>query len=146
MSELTIEALIEGGKATAAPPLGPALGPTGLNMGEVIAAINEKTKDYAGMQVPIVIHADTKAKTYEIKVGSPPVSALLKKEAGLEKAASTHETPVGNVTMEQVKKVANMKIDSLYGKDENARMMTVIGTAVSAGISIDGKPAKQVKL
>ncbi|MCR4369244.1 MAG: 50S ribosomal protein L11, partial [archaeon] len=75
-----ISALIEGGKATAGAPLGPALGPLGVNIGEIVAKINEKTKSYAGMKVPVTIEVDSK-KHYEITVGSPPTSALITKEA-----------------------------------------------------------------
>ena len=79
MSE-KIEALVEGGKASAGPPLGPALGPLGVNIGEVINTINEKTKDFAGMQVPVTVIVDDK-KNFEIKVGTPPASAMTESNA-----------------------------------------------------------------
>ena len=83
-----VKTMVEGGKATSGPPLGPALGPLGLNLGQIIKEINEKTKDFQGMQVPITVTVtDPAKKTYEIKVGIPPTSALLKKELGIEKGS-----------------------------------------------------------
>jgi len=137
-----VEALVDGGKASAGPPLGPALGPKGVNIGEVIAAINEKTKAFAGMKVPVQVIIDDK-KRFEIKVGTPPTSALIKKELGLESGSSNARSDkVGNLTLEQAKKVAEMKADSLLGADLKAKVLEITGTAVSVGVTIDGKDAK----
>ena len=137
-----VEALVDGGKASAGPPLGPALGPKGVNIGEVIAAINEKTKAFAGMKVPVQVIIDDKKK-FEIKVGTPPTSALIKKELGLESGSSNARTDkVGNLTVEQAKKVGEMKTDSLLGADLKAKVLEITGTAVSVGVTIDGKDAK----
>ena len=85
MGELKV--MVDGGKASAGAPLGPALGPTGVNIGQVVAKINEKTAAYTGMKVPIkvIINRD---KSFEIEVGSPPISALIIKEAGVQKGAA----------------------------------------------------------
>src|SRR3989344_4937513 len=85
MATQTVESLIEGGKATAAPPLGPALGPTGVNIGQVVSEINKKTADMKGMQVPVKVTIDTATKQFTIEIGTPPAAALIKKEAGVEK-------------------------------------------------------------
>ena len=82
MAKQTVETMIEGGKATAAPPLGPALGPTGVNIGQVIAEINKKTVELKGMQVPVKVSIDTVTKEFSIEIGTPPTAALIKKEAG----------------------------------------------------------------
>jgi len=74
MGKKTVEALIEGGKTTAAPPLGPALGPLGVNIGQIIADINKKTAGFKGMQVPVKIVVDEDTKEYKISVGTPPCS------------------------------------------------------------------------
>jgi large subunit ribosomal protein L11 len=135
----TVEALIDGGKATAGPPLGPALGPTGVNTGQVIAKINEKTKAFAGMKVPVkvIINDD---KSFDIKVGTPSMSALIKSELGLASGSSnTRTTKVGNLTIEQAKKIAAMKEDSLLGATVKARVLEVAGNCVAIGVSIDGK-------
>ncbi|MCH3977682.1 MAG: 50S ribosomal protein L11 [Candidatus Methanomethylophilus sp.] len=138
----TVEALVDGGKATAGPPLGPALGPKGVNIGQIIAKINEKTKAFEGMKVPvkILINPD---KSFDIKVGTPPVSALIKNELGLETASGNPKTTVvGNLTVEQIKKIAAMKQDSLLGATERARVSEVAGNCVSCGVTVDGKDPK----
>src|SRR3989338_4125800 len=123
MAKEKIKAMIEGGKATAAPPLGPALGPLGLNIGQVIAKINEKTKSFAGMQVPVTVIADPKTKEFEIEVGTPPTSALIIKEAGIEKGAANPLTDkVADMLIEQIIKIAKIKESSLLGKDLKSRV------------------------
>jgi large subunit ribosomal protein L11 len=143
MATETIEALIEGGKATAAPPLGPALGPLGLNIGLVIAEINKKTEAFKGMQVPIKVIADKTSKTFEITVGTPPASALIKKEAGVEKGSGKPlQEHVADLKIEQVIKIAKMKEDNLHGKTPTDRVMEIIGTCNSMGIMVEGKHAR----
>lgn len=145
MAKTKLNALVTGGKATAGPPLGPALGPLGVNVGKVIAEINEKTKDFAGMDVPVTLEVDPATKEFEVSVGSPPVSALLKKEAGISKGSgATGSEVVADVPMDAIKKVADMKKTQLMGGTENARMKEVLGVARSLGITVDGKTAKEV--
>jgi len=142
MAKETIESLVEGGKATAAPPLGPALGPLGVNIGEIVNAINEKTKDFKGMQVPVKVTVDSDTKEFEISVGTPPVSSLLLKEAGVEKGAGNPlQDKVADVLIEQVIKVAKMKEDALLGKTLKEKVKEVMGSANSMGILVEGKPA-----
>ena len=94
----TVEALVDGGRASAGPPLGPALGPKGVNIGQVIAKINEKTKAFEGMKVPVKVLINDD-KTFDIKVGTPPMSALIKGELGVESGAHNAKTEkVGNLT------------------------------------------------
>jgi len=138
-----IKALVEGGKATAAPPLGPALGPLGLNIGQVIAKINEKTKSFAGMQVPITVTAK-KDKTFDVEVGTPPVSALVKKELKLEKASGNPKAEkVANMLIEQAIKIAKMKESVLLTNDLKGAVKTVVGSCVSMGVMVEGKDAKE---
>lgn len=140
-----LDVLVEGGKATPGPPLGPALGPMGVNVIQVVNAINEKTKAFAGMKVPVTLTVDSKTKSFEIKVGTPPVSALILKEIKIEKGSgSPKSTKVGNLTVEQVQKIAEMKKDSMLGKDKKARFREVVGTCVSMGVTVDGKDPKQI--
>jgi large subunit ribosomal protein L11 len=142
----TIEVLVEGGKATPGPPLGPALGPMGVNVVQVVAKINEKTKSFEGMKVPVKVIIDSKTKTFEIKVGTPPTSALLVKELGVEKGSGApNKDKVGSITMEQAIKVSEMKKDSLMGKNLKMRVLEVIGVCVSSGINIEGKDAKTMQ-
>jgi large subunit ribosomal protein L11 len=140
-----LEVLVDGGKATPGPPLGPALGPMGVNVIQVVSAINEKTKAFMGMKVPVTLLVDSKTKTFEIKVGTPPVSALILKELKVEKGSgSPKTTKVGNLSVEQVQKIAEMKKDSMLGKDKKSRFRQVVGTCVSMGVTVDGKDPKVV--
>jgi large subunit ribosomal protein L11 len=141
--EQVVEAMVEGGKATAAPPLGPALGPTGLNIGKVIADINTKTAAFKGMQVPIKITVNPADKSYTITVGLPPVSALIKKEGNLEKGAANPSEFIANLYIEQVIKIAKMKSDNLLGKDLKAKVKEVLGSCDSMGVMVEGKRARE---
>lgn len=140
-----VEAMIEGGKASAAPPLGPALGPMGVNIGQVISKINEKTSAYNGMKVPVTVVIDTSTKEFEIEIGTPPTSALLKKELGIESGAGIpNKDKVGNLAIEQIIKVAKMKADSLLAKDMKAAVKTVAGSCNSMGVLVEGKTGPQI--
>jgi large subunit ribosomal protein L11 len=142
----TIEVLVDGGKATPGPPLGPALGPMGVNVVQVVAKINEKTKSFEGMKVPVKVIIDPKTKSFDVKVGTPPTSQLLFKEMGAEKGSGVpNKDKAGNITIEQAIKVANMKGDSLMGKDLKMRVLEVIGVCVSSGINVEGKSAKTMQ-
>ena len=142
MAKEKVEALVEGGKATAGPPLGPALGPMGVNIGQVIAEINKKTADFKGMKVPVTVTIDTETKAFEISIGTPPASALIKKEADVKKGASNPLTDkVADLKIEQIIKIAYMKQDSLLGKDNFSRVKEIIGTCQSMGIMVEGMPA-----
>lgn len=140
-----IKVLVEGGKASAGAPLGPALGPLGVNIGQVVAAINEKTKSYDGMRVPVIVSVDSAKKTFEIKVGSPPTSALILKEIKQEKGSANPKAMLqGNITIAQVKKVVEMKIDSLGSYKMKSAVKEVIGVCDSVGVMVEGKRAKLV--
>ncbi len=144
MAKETVEVMVEGGKATAAPPLGPALGPMGVNIGQVIAKINEKTKAFAGMKVPVKVIIEKSTKEFNIEVGTPPSSQLLKKEAGIEKGASNpKEDKVADVLIEQVIKIAKMKDSALLGKTLKSKVKEIVGSCNSMGILVEGKPATE---
>ncbi len=142
----TIEALVEGGKASAGPPLGPALGPMGLNIMQVINTINEKTKDFSGMKVPVKVIIDTKSKDFQIEVGTPPAASLILNELGLEKgsgAPSSHK--IGNLSIDQAIKIAKMKYDSLLGKEIKQKTKEIIGTCITIGVNVEGKNPKVIQ-
>jgi large subunit ribosomal protein L11 len=139
-----VEALVSGGKASAGPPLGPALGPLGVNVALVVAKINELTKDLNGMQVPVKIKVKSRTE-FDIEVGTPPTSALILKELALEKGSSD-KTIVGNLSMEQVIKVANIKRKSLLSKTIKNGASEVIGTAGTLGVTVDGLMSKDAQL
>lgn len=138
-----VEALVPGGKASAGPPLGPALGPLGVNVAQVVAKINEQTKDLNGMQVPVKIKVKSRTE-FEIEVGTPPTSALILKEIGAEKGTGD-KTTVGNLTMEQVLRIANIKRRGLLSKTLKNAAREVIGTAGSVGATIEGMPSKEAQ-
>ncbi len=143
MATETVEALVNGGKASAAPPLGPALGPMGVNIGQVVAEINKKTASFQGMQVPVKVIIDKDTKEFSIEVGTPPASALIKKEAGIQKAASNPLTEkVADLKIEQIIKIAKMKEDALLGKDLKNKIREIIGTCQSMGMLVEGVPAQ----
>ena len=140
-----LEVLVDGGKATPGPPLGPTLGPLGVNVIQVVNAINEKTKAFVGMKVPVTLTIDSKTKAFEIKVGTPPTSALILKEIKVEKGSgSPKATKVGNLTVQQAIKISDMKKDSMLGKTKKERFKEVVGTCVSMGVTVDNKEPKQV--
>ncbi len=142
MATESVEVLIEGGKATAAPPLGPALGPLGVNIGQVVAEINKKTQDYKGMQVPVTVKVDPQTKAFTIEIGTPPASALIKKEAGVQKGAHNPATEkVADLKIEQVIKIAKMKESALLGKDLKSKVREIVGTCQSMGILVEGVSA-----
>ncbi len=140
-----LEVLVDGGKATPGPPLGPALGPLSVNIVEIIKAINEKTKNFEGMKVPVTLVIDPKTKAYTISVGTPPTSALISKELGIEKGSGdAGKTRVGNLSLQAAIKIANMKADVMQGKSLKSRVAGVVGTCTSMGVTVDGKPAKEM--
>lgn len=139
----TVEVLVEGGRATPGQPLGPALGPMGVNIPKVVAEINNKTRAFDGMKVPVKIIIDSKTKNFEIKVGTPPTSSLISKELGVEKGSgSPKANKVGNLSIAQAIKVAQMKGDSLMGKDLKMKVLEVVGTCNSMGVTIEGMEPK----
>ena len=142
----TIEALVEGGKASAGPPLGPALGPMGVNIMQIINTINEKTKEFEGMKVPVKVIIDPKTKNFEIEVGTPPATSLILNEMGVEKGSgSPSKHKIGNITIDQVIKVAKMKFDSLLGRDLKEKTKEIVGTCVSMGVTVEGKNPKEIR-
>ena len=139
----TIETVVEGGKA-APGPLGPVLGPAGVNMGKVVAKINEVTKGYSGMKVPVKIVIDDR-KDFTVEVGTPPVSQLIIMKAKIEKGSGTpNKVQVGNLTIKQCKEIVEMKGKDLAGASMKTKVKEVVGTASSCGVTIEGRLAKEV--
>ncbi len=146
MAELqTISSLVTGGQASAGPPLGPSLGPMGVNIMEVINAINEKTKDFEGMKVPVTVSIDPDTKKWEIEVGIPSASALILKEAGIQKGSGASGTEwVGDIGIDSVVKVAKTKLDNSYATSLKSVVKSIVGTCVPLGIKIEGKTPKEI--
>ena len=146
MSEKKIvNALVTGGEASAGPPLGPALGPLGINILQVVNTINEKTKDFPGMKVPVKVEVDSETKKFTVEVGIPPTAALIFKESGINKGSGTAGTNfVGNISMDSVVKIAKMKLDVSYAQDVKSTAKEIIGSCLSLGIKVEDKVAKDV--
>lgn len=146
MGKETIEALVEGGKASAAPPLGSSLGPLKVNIGQVVNEINEKTKMFKGMKVPVKVIIDNETKEFNIEIGTPPASQLIKKEIGIEKGSGEpNKNKAGAITFEGIIKVAKMKEGSLLVNNFRAAVKSIVGTCVPLGVLIDGKDPKEVE-
>jgi len=140
-----ISSLVTGGQASAGPPLGPAMGPLGVNIMEVINAINEKTKDFEGMKVPVTVSVDPDTKKWEIDIGIPSASALILKEAGIQKGSGTSGTDwVADIGMDSIVKVAKTKLETSYASSLKSVAKTIIGTCVSLGIKVEGKTPKEI--
>lgn len=143
MVKETLNFLVTGGKATAGPPIGPALGPKGVNIGQVIAKINEKTSAMAGISVPIKLTIDTETKDFEVEVGTPPVSALIKKELGLEKGSGNPKLEkVGDLPIDSAIKIAKVKSD--IAPNTHAATKQIVGSCVSIGVLVEGKDPREV--
>ena len=146
----TLDLLIEGGKAAPGANSAPKLSALKMNVGEIFKQINDKTKPYAGMQVPVKVIMYPDDKTFEVVVGTPPVSSLIKKELKIELAKITEEektagkTSVGDIKMEQIVNVAKMKQDALFCKTLKACVKQVVGTCASMPITVEGKKPIEV--
>ena len=125
------------GKATPAPPVGPALGQVGVNIPEFCRQFNEKTADQPGMVFPVVIYvAKNKSFTFEIK--TPPASVLIKKEAGLAKGSATpNKVKVGHINQDQLRNMAQLKIQDMNCNTLESAMSMIAGTARSMGVVIE---------
>lgn len=141
-----LNALISGGQATAGPPLGPALGPLGVNVLAIVNKINELTKDYAGMKVPVTITVDIETKEFEVDVGTPTTSALIVSELKIQKGSGTPSTQkVGNLSMEQAIRIAKIKRRKLLAKTLKAAVKEVLGSCVSMGVTVENKDPREVQ-
>ncbi|MCD4759517.1 50S ribosomal protein L11 [archaeon] len=140
MSKEKVEVMVEGGKASAGPAMGQAFGPLGVNIQEILEEINKKTADFKGMKVPVTVTVETDDKSFALEIGTPPVSELIKKEIGLQKGSGLQKLKKsGNVAMEQIIKVARMKMDSMLVKDLKASVKSIIGSCGTLGLLIEGK-------
>lgn len=142
---MQIKLLVEAGDMKPGPILSQKLGPTGVPLNQVIQKINESTKSFKGLKVPVELEIDIKTKNVDIKVLSPPVSELLKKELGAEKGSGDHkQIKVANASIEQIISIATTKFPDLLSKDLKAAVKTILGSCVSLGILIENKSPKEI--
>ncbi len=132
-----IKLLIEAGKASPSPPVGPALGQRGVNIMEFCKAFNAQTSSSEGLlPVTVTVYAD---RSFDLQIKTPPTSYLLKKAAGVEKGSgSTPRTKAGRITEQQAREIAQRKLEDLNTDEVDAALMVVRGTARSMGIDIEG--------
>jgi len=143
---MKIKLIVDGGAMAPGPTIAQALGPAGINIGKVIGDVNAATSGFKGMKVPVELDVDTKTKTYTIKVSSPSVAELVKKELNLEKGSGEpNRLKVGNVAIERIISVSKTKLPSLLAKDLKKAVKLVVGTCVSLGVLIDNKEAKDIE-
>ncbi|WP_255190828.1 50S ribosomal protein L11 [Natronobeatus ordinarius] len=141
----TIEVLVPGGQANPGPPLGPELGPTPVDVQAVVNEINEQTAAFDGTEVPVTIDYEDDG-TYEIEVGVPPTAALVKDEAGFETGSGEPQKDfVADLSIDQVKKIAEQKKPDLLAYDNKNAAKEVVGTCASMGVTIEGVDAREFK-
>ncbi len=141
---IVIDAMVEGGKASGGPPIGPALGPTGVNIFQVVTKINEVTETFAGLKVPVKITVNPNDKSFTVDVGTPPTSALILKEIGQPKGSGEPNTTIiGDLTIDQIKSIAKGKASDLSALNMKNAALIVSGTCVSMGVTVEGKTAKE---
>lgn len=141
-----VETLVSGGQATAGPPLGPALGPLGVNVVAIVNRINELTKDYAGMKVPVKIAIDPETKEFDVEVGTPTTSALIVSALKIQKGSGKpKEEKVGDLTMEQVVALTRKKQQQLLGKSLKLAAKEILGSCVSMGVTVGGKDPREIQ-
>lgn len=140
-----IKLIVDGGSMKPGPAVAQQIGPLGINMGKVIDDVNKATAGFKGVKVPVEIDVNSKTKTYQIAVFSPPVAELIKKELKLEKASGeAGKTFVGNISFESVIGIAKTKQANLLARNLRAAVKLIVGSCVSLGVLVDSKPAKQI--
>jgi large subunit ribosomal protein L11 len=137
---MNIKLLVEGGAMKPGPALSQKLGPAGIPINKVIEKVNAETLNFKGMKVPIELEVDIKTKEFEVQVFSPPVSELIKKEAGVDKGSGKQKKlTVANLSIEQIIKIAKSKMGNLLCNDLKASVKIVAGSCVTLGILIESK-------
>jgi large subunit ribosomal protein L11 len=143
---MQIKLLVDGGSMKPGPALSQKLGPLGMNVNQIIQRVNEATKPFNGLKVPVELQIDASTKEFDVKVFSPPVSELLKKELGVEKGSGAQKKiRIGNASIEQIISLAKTKFPNLLCKDFKSAVKTIAGTCVSLGILIENKPASEIE-
>ena len=127
------------------PAIAQQLGPLGINIGKVISSINDSTKEFKGVKVPVELHVNEKTKDFTLKTFSPPTSELIKKELKLEKGSNKHkEIKVGNASIEDIIKITKIKYANMLEKDFKSAVKSVLGTCASVGILVENKEPKEI--
>jgi len=143
---MIIKLLVDGGSMKPGPAIAQKLGPLGINIGKVIQDVNNATSEFQGLKVPVELDVNAKTKNFSVHVSSPPVAELIKKELGIEKASGEHKKlKAGNLAIEQIIKIAKIKIGNMLAKDLKSAVKSVVGSCQSLGILIENKEAKEIE-
>jgi len=153
---VTLKLLVDGGKASAGPPIGPTLAPLKMPIQDIVNAINEKTKGFAGIQVPVTLVANTVTKEFTLDIGTPPVSSLIKKEMKLDKLAiapfGTYKPKEGEQVKEfdqsievgKLIEITKSKMDTIGTSNLKNALKCVVASCVSTGMKVEGKHPKEI--
>jgi len=143
---MKVKLIVDGGKMAPGPAVAQQLGPMGINLGKVISDVNEATKGFSGVKVPVELDVNAKTKTYIINVFSPPMAELIKKELGLEKGSGLpHKEKVGNIAIESLLGIAKTKMPNLLARNLKNSLKLAVGSCVSLGVLIDNKDPKEIQ-
>jgi large subunit ribosomal protein L11 len=146
MVEKTFNFIVNGGKATGGPPIGPALGPMGVNIMSIVNEINAKTAEYDGLPVPVDVTIDTDTKVFNVKVGMLTTFALISQAAKIDKGSGEPNTKfVADLSFDQLIGIAKKKWPGIYAATLKTAVREVLGTCQSAGVTVEGRPAKEVQ-
>lgn len=146
MVQRTFNFIVSGGEATGGPPIGPALGPLGFNIMAVVNRINEQTAVYEGTRVPVEVTLDTDTKEFTVKVGMLSTYALVTQALLISKGSATPNTEyVGDLSFDQLLNVAMRKREGLLAATLKTAVKEILGSCLSMGVTIDGKPAKEAQ-
>ncbi|MEK6906047.1 MAG: 50S ribosomal protein L11 [Nanoarchaeota archaeon] len=143
---MMIKLLVEGGNMQPGPALSQKLGPAGVNVNSVLQKVNDSTKSFKGLKVPVELDINVSTKEIGVKVFSPPVSELLKREFKIDKGSGAQKkVKVANASIEDIISVSKTKLPNMLCNDLKSAVKTVVGSCVSLGILIENKPASEIE-
>jgi large subunit ribosomal protein L11 len=146
MVEKKFHFIISGGEATGGPPIGPAIGPLGVNIMAIVNKINDETSEYMGVKVPVEVTIDTDSKEFSLRVGMLSAYALITQSLGIDKGSDIPNSNfVGDVSFNQVIDIAKKKWNGLLAGTLRSAVREIVGSCQSIGVTIDGKSAKEVQ-
>ncbi|MCK4318359.1 50S ribosomal protein L11 [Candidatus Bathyarchaeota archaeon] len=146
MVEKTFNFIVNGGKATGGPPIGPALGPMGVNIMAIVNKINEETAEYDGLPVPVDVIIDTDTRAFSVKVGMLTTFALISQATGIDKGSGEPNTNfAADLSFDQLIGIAKKKREGIYAAGMKEAVREILGTCQSAGVTVDSRHAKEVQ-
>lgn len=142
----TFNVIVTAGQTTGGPPIGPLIGPLGVNIMAIVNKINEMTASFKGTKIPVDINIDTDTKDFTIKIGMLTTTALILREVSIEKGSGKPNTePAGDISFDQVVSIAKMKKEGLLAFSLKAAAREILGSCQSLGVTVGGRPAKEIQ-